>query len=147
LSTILVVEDDPGFRRVLLCTLQHAGHDVHAVDNGRDALRAVTECEPDLVVTDIVMPDSDGLEVIRVLKSDHPKVRIIAISGGGMICRTTYLELAHLLGAHITLQKPILPSDLTAAAAELLAPQDVEGRVDVAELQGTAGTLQAGEAR
>jgi CheY-like chemotaxis protein len=119
-STILVIEDDPGVRRVLQHTLEYAGHTVKAVDNGRDALRAVNEKEPDLVVTDIVMPDSDGLEVIRILTSDHPAVRIIAISGGGMIHRTTYLELAHLLGAHLTLQKPVLPSDLIFAVTELL---------------------------
>jgi CheY-like chemotaxis protein len=119
-STILVIEDDPGVRRVLQHTLEYAGHTVNAVDNGRDALRAVNESEPDLVVTDIVMPDSDGLEVIRILTSDHPAVRIIAISGGGMIHRTTYLELAHLLGAHLTLQKPVLPSDLVFAVSELL---------------------------
>ncbi|MFI5231189.1 MAG: response regulator [Gemmatimonadales bacterium] len=121
MSTILVIEDDPGVRRVLLHTLEYAGHQVRAVDNGRDALRALQDLEPDLVVTDIVMPDSDGLEIIRVLRSDHPGVRIIAISGGGMICRTTYLELAHLLGADVTLQKPILPSDLIFAVSELLA--------------------------
>jgi CheY-like chemotaxis protein len=119
-STILVIEDDPGVRRVLQHTLEYAGHTVKAVDNGRDALRAVNEKEPDLVVTDIVMPDSDGLEVIRLLTSDHPAVRIIAISGGGMIHRTTYLELAHLLGADLTLQKPVLPSDLIFAVTELL---------------------------
>ena len=120
MSTILVIEDDPGVRRVLLHTLEYAGHTVHAVDNGRDALRMVYASEPDLVVTDIVMPDSDGLEVIRILKSDHPRVRIIAISGGGMIHRTTYLELAHLLGADLTLHKPVLPSDLIFAVSELL---------------------------
>jgi CheY-like chemotaxis protein len=120
-STILIVEDDPGVRRVLLHTLEYAGHTVRAVISGRDALRAVKDAEPDLVVTDIVMPDSDGLEIIRVLKSDHPGVRIIAISGGGMIHRTTYLELAHLLGADLTLHKPVLPSDLIFAVSELLA--------------------------
>jgi CheY-like chemotaxis protein len=125
-STILVIEDDPGVRRVLQHTLEYAGHTVKAVDNGRDALRAVNENEPDLVVTDIVMPDSDGLEVIRILTSDHPGVRIIAISGGGMIHRTTYLELAHLLGAHLTLQKPVLPSDLIFAVSELLDDPQTE---------------------
>jgi DNA-binding NtrC family response regulator len=120
-APILIIEDDPGVRRVLIHTLQLAGHAVHAVDNGREGLRAVVERAPAVVVTDIVMPDSDGLEVIRILKSDHPGVRIIAISGGGMICRTTYLELAHLLGAHVTLQKPVLPSDLVFAVNELLS--------------------------
>jgi CheY-like chemotaxis protein len=135
-STILVIEDDPGVRRVLQHTLEYAGHTVKAVDNGRDALRAVNESEPDLVVTDIVMPDSDGLEVIRILTSDHPAVRIIAISGGGMIHRTTYLELAHLLGAHLTLQKPVLPSDLIFAVTELL--DDPQAELD-------ASAIPAGE--
>jgi DNA-binding NtrC family response regulator len=121
-AKILIIEDDPGVRRVLIHTLQLAGHDVNAVDNGRDGLRAVAERAPAVVVTDIVMPDSDGLEVIRTLRNDHPDVAIIAISGGGMICRTTYLELAHLLGAHVTLQKPVLPSDLVFAVHELLEP-------------------------
>lgn len=120
---------------MLLSTLQYAGHSVHAADNGRDGLRAVTELSPQVVVTDIVMPDSDGLEVIRILKSDHPRVRIIAISGGGMICRTTYLEMAHLLGAHLTLQKPVLPSDLVQAVAELIAGPGAPG---------AAGTFESG---
>ena len=120
MATILIIEDDPGVRRVLIHTLERAGRDVRAVDNGRDGLRAVVEHAPAIVVTDIVMPDSDGLEVIRILRTDHPGVGIIAISGGGMICRTTYLELAHLLGAHVTLQKPVLPSDLVFAVSELL---------------------------
>ena len=137
-STILVIEDDPGVRRVLLHTLEYAGHQVRAVDNGREALRAVHDQEPDLVVTDIVMPDSDGLEIIRILRSDHPGVRIIAISGGGMICRTTYLELAHLLGADVTLQKPVLPSDLIFAVAELVG--------DGVSARGT-GALPAGESQ
>jgi CheY-like chemotaxis protein len=130
-STVLIVEDDPGVRRVLQHTLEYGGHSVHAVDNGRDALRAVRDREPDLVVTDIVMPDSDGLEVIRILTSDHPRIRIIAISGGGMIHRTTYLELAHLLGAHLTLHKPVLPSDLIFAVSELLDDPRPERGADV----------------
>jgi CheY-like chemotaxis protein len=123
-SKILVVEDDPGLRRVLLSALQHAGYDVRAVDNGRDAFRAIRESAPAVVVTDIVMPDSDGLEVIRLLRTDHPKIRIIAMSGGGIICGTTYLEIARLLGAHAVLRKPILPSDLVHAVGELLEPRD-----------------------
>jgi CheY-like chemotaxis protein len=137
-SIILVIEDDPGVRRVLLHTLEYAGHLVRAVDNGRDALRSMDDQEPDLVVTDIVMPDSDGLEIIRLLKSDYPDVRIIAISGGGMICGSTYLELAHLLGADVTLQKPILPSDLIFAVTELLG--------DHASASGP-GALPAGESQ
>ena len=124
MSKILVVEDDPGLQRVLLSALKNADHDVRAVNNGRDALRAVREDAPALVVTDIVMPDSDGLEVIRLLRADHPRIRIIAMSGGGIICGTTYLEIARLLGAHAILRKPILPSDLVHAVGELLEPRD-----------------------
>ncbi len=124
MSKILVVEDDPGLRRVLLSALQNAGYDVHAVENGRDALRAVRERAPAVVITDIVMPDSDGLEVIRLLRTNHPRIRIIAMSGGGIICGTTYLEIARLLGAHAILRKPILPSDLVHTVGELLEPLD-----------------------
>jgi CheY-like chemotaxis protein len=135
MANILVIEDDPGVRRVLLSTLQYAGHVVHAVDNGRDGLRAVCERAPDLVVTDIVMPEPDGLQIIEALKRDHPHVRIIAISGGGMICRTAYLELAHLLGAHKTLQKPVLPSDLLYAVSELLEGPQAESGTDTAQAE------------
>ena len=132
MAKILVIEDDPGVRRVLLCTLEMEGHTVRAVNNGRDGLRAVSEFAPDVVVTDIVMPDSDGLEVIRTLRKEHPRVSIIAISGGGMICRTTYLEIARLLGANITLQKPVLPSDLVFAVASLVDGPQAEAGCDVA---------------
>lgn len=117
---ILVIEDDKSFRNVLVTMLQRAGYEVLEAENGNDALRHCQSCNPDLVLTDIIMPDKEGLETIQDLQNICPDIKIIAMSGGGRFGPNSYLPLAEKLGARKTLQKPFMRDELLAAIIEVL---------------------------
>lgn len=122
MARILLVDDNLALRAVLQRTLGAAGHDVMTAGNGAEAMR-VLEAEPmDLVVTDLVMPDAEGLQLLRDLRSIPSPPPAIAMSGGGRGTADDYLALARRFGARETLQKPFLPSDLLAAVGRVLGP-------------------------
>jgi DNA-binding NtrC family response regulator len=106
MAAILVVDDTPAVRGLVARLLSNAGHAVTQAANGKEALRAVNFSEFDLVVTDIVMPEMEGLELIRSLHDIDPKLKIIGMSGGGRGTAEDYLTLAKTFGAKATLQKP-----------------------------------------
>ncbi len=122
MSRILIVDDDPHVRQMLERVLRKAGHDVETAENGQEALQVHRERPADMIVTDIIMPEKEGLETITELRKSFPAVRIIAISGGGRIGPAQYLKMAEILGADRTFSKPFNPSELIAAVEELLAP-------------------------
>ena len=106
---ILFVDDEPnllhGLQRMLRPMRQE--WDMEFATNGREALEMVNQEHCDVVVTDIFMPEKEGLETIMELRRDHPTTKIIAISGGGQKGRLLRaLDIAAKLGAHCTLQKP-----------------------------------------
>ena len=74
--------------------------------DGRKGIAQLAEFDADIVITDIVMPDMDGMEVIRDIHAGYPEVKIIAISGGGRLQPESYLDVAQVLGVHATLKKP-----------------------------------------
>jgi len=120
---ILVIEDDPLTREWLESLLTRNGYEVQTAANGREGIDQFRKEQSDLVITDIVMPEKDGIETITDLKRHHPGVKIIAISGGerrpeGM--SKNYLHSAKLLGANRAMQKPIVNQDLLEAVRELL---------------------------
>src|SRR5687767_14027836 len=100
MASILLVEDDEQLRPMLKLVLERGGHQVQEAGNGKEALKIYLRHPTDLVVTDLVMPDKEGLETILELRRIYPDVKIIAMSGGG---RTGggqgYLELARKFGA------------------------------------------------
>ena len=118
---ILVVDDDAGVRQVLRSMLVPAGYGVELAGNGREAIEKlkVTPCA--LVITDLVMPEQEGIETIKVLRRDFPDVKIIAISGafGG-----DYLRIAGFLGAHQTMAKPVRMETVLRVVAETLGSTD-----------------------
>ncbi|MBU8870187.1 MAG: response regulator [Gemmatimonadales bacterium] len=119
-ARILLIEDDKVTRDVLKIILENAGHKVTEAANGVEGCHYYRQEATDIVITDIVMPEKEGLETIRELRRDFPHVKIIAISGG---CRGTaekYLHLAESLGADIKLKKPILSAELLDATSRLL---------------------------
>lgn len=118
MAYILVIDDDPQIRLLLREALQAAGHVVRYASTGREGLRIAHLTAPDLVITDVLMPDTDGLEVTMALQRDRPATRIIALSGG--VGDRDYLDVAKDLGAHRTLSKPLTMADLLTAVGEEL---------------------------
>src|SRR4051812_37978620 len=107
MSRILLVDDDDQLRQFLQFTLTGMGHQVIEASNGEEALREFELHPFDIVVTDIVMPDKEGLETIAELKRKHPGVPIVAMSGGGENAQPMdYLRMAKMLGATRLLAKP-----------------------------------------
>jgi len=120
MATILVVDDDDGFRSMLRRTLQRAGHTVLEAADGSAALRALRDVTPELVITDIIMPGMEGIETIRAMRRSHPRLAIIAMSGGGRMKPNGYLEMAQAFGASRILSKPFDNDQLFAAVTEAL---------------------------
>ena len=118
---ILLVDDDEPFRAMLHKTLERAGYEVEDAANGNAALAAYQHHSSDLVITDLVMPDKEGLETILELRRLDAAVKIIAISGGGRMNPKVNLLMAQKLGAHMTLAKPFCQKDLLEGIAAVLA--------------------------
>ena len=119
---ILLVDDDDLFRTMLRRKLVNLGHEVREARNGKEAEKSFEQETPDLVITDLVMPEKEGLETIRDLRRRHPGVRIIAMSGGGRIDPLDYLQIAKAMGAARVLPKPFADEDLVEAIEEVLTP-------------------------
>lgn len=124
MATILLIDDDPQVRRTLARMLSRSHLLIEAAD-GFEGVRLFTQHRPDLVITDILMPNKEGIETIMELRRLSPGVKILAISGGGYRVKTDFLSMAEELGADATLQKPIELADLLAAVDRLLAPDKV----------------------
>lgn len=121
MSRILIVEDDPQFRLMLEQMLIQDRHQVNTAVNGDDGLKNYQKNPPDLVITDILMPDKDGIEMIIELHKINPQARIIAISGGRRSVSTEFnLSSAELLGVRAALPKPFSRADLRAAIQKAL---------------------------
>lgn len=123
LGSILLVEDDDLLREVLTDALADAGWDVIPAADGEQALRALESRQVDVVVTDIVMPVMDGLELIMALRSRGVAKPILAMSGGSA-SPGDVLRVARAFGAAATLGKPFLPAQLVAAVAALLVADE-----------------------
>jgi two-component system chemotaxis response regulator CheY len=106
MARILVIDDEEPIRRLLTRALALEGHEVLEASDGREALRLHRAGPADLVITDILMPEQDGLEVIMTLRREAPGIKIIAMSGGGRFKQTEALHMAEPLGAFATLRKP-----------------------------------------
>ncbi len=119
MSRILLVDDDDPLRSILRVTLAKMGHDVVEARNGKEALRLCHEERPDIVLTDLVMPEKEGIEMIGALRRFHPDVKIIAMSGGGRGSAWDYLKIAKHMGATITLAKPFSNEAIARAIAQV----------------------------
>lgn len=120
MADILLIDDEALVRRFFRQVLEGAGFGVGEASTAKDGFRLLRERLIDLVITDILMPDMDGLEVTRVLHRDFPKVKIIAMSGGQQ--DVDYCNVARYLGAHETLMKPVAVQRLLDTVARLLGP-------------------------
>ncbi len=121
MPSILIVDDEEQIRQLIRTTFEEAGYRVAEASNGKEALAQYRIAPTDLVVTDILMPDQDGLECISTLRRESPNVKIIAITGGSDIIGVLgFLDVAKMLGAHRTLQKPFEMKALLDAADSAL---------------------------
>ncbi len=114
MARILLVEDEDLLRESLVLALRGAGHSVTDVADGQRALTEFEKAPFDIVVTDILMPVTDGLELTRLLRKARQDLYIIAISGGGRTRNMDMLGYAKSFGADTVLAKPFLPKDLIA---------------------------------
>jgi len=121
MARILVIDDEALLRRTLRTMLERAGHSVAEAEDGREGLKLFLAEPFDLVLTDIVMPNSEGVETIGDMRRRDASVPIIAISGGGSAGGELFLRLATQLGATRTLAKPIRQADLIKAVNDCLA--------------------------
>ncbi len=120
MARILLVEDDRQVRMMLRITLEQMGHEVDEAPDGVVACDMYRERVPDLVITDIVMPEKEGIGTIMDLKSEFPEAKIIAISGGARGGPDVYLETARKFGALRAFTKPVDPGELEEAIREIL---------------------------
>jgi len=114
------MEDDEVFRSALRVILEEAGYEVTDAADGAAGLRRYRETGADLVLVDIFMPEADGLEVIRALRSEVPRPKLVAMSGGAQAGQDDILKIAAALGAARTLRKPFTARDLLSAIRDLL---------------------------
>jgi CheY-like chemotaxis protein len=123
---ILVIDDDPKIRRVIDLRLTNAGYQVMVAANGQAGLSLFKAQQPNIVITDILMPGKEGLETIMELRRDSPDIKIIAMSGGGRIGADDYLDLAKKFGAQYVFSKPFTGKELLQAVGELLGSRPGE---------------------
>jgi CheY-like chemotaxis protein len=119
MARVLVVDDETQMRDVLCQALERHGHTVDQAADGRQALQRLGEHQPDLVITDLVMPEMEGIETIQALRRKCPTIPIIAISGGGRVGPENYLSMAGQIGANRTFAKPFRLEEILIAVREL----------------------------
>lgn len=120
MANILVIDDDRQVRNLLVIALNNAGHQTVSAENGAEGVRVYRAKPTDLVITDLIMPEKEGIETILELRREFPGVRIIAISGGGRQSGTDFLPMAGKLGARLTLAKPFTIQELYQAVNTVL---------------------------
>jgi DNA-binding response OmpR family regulator len=124
MKRILVIDDDDTLRAMLRRLFSTAGYEVAVAGDGVEGVR-IQQAQPfDLIMTDLVMPEKEGLEVIMEIRKNYPATKIIAMSGGGRIHPDQYLELARSLGAKRVFSKPFKAGEVLAAVRELLTEED-----------------------
>jgi CheY-like chemotaxis protein len=117
---ILVVDDNDDLRATIQALLQADGFDVAQAADGRAALAELRSRPADVVLTDLVMPDQDGIETIVELKKLYPHLKIVAMSGWTSAQGSDYLQVAREIGAAHTLQKPFDPAELSRVLRQLV---------------------------
>ena len=123
---MLLVDDDPALLSVLARAFDRAGYVTQTAENGRKALELLKTFRPELVITDIVMPEMEGIGAIMAIKQMADPPKIIAMSGTGAMGRRNYLNWAKHLGADEVLPKPFRLDEMLGIAARLVAGAAVQ---------------------
>lgn len=128
MARILVIDDEEIIHMALVQFLETDGHTVISAMDGHEGVSAFQSASVDIVITDILMPDKEGLETIMDLRRLNPNVRIIAMSGGGRRRSADFLQMATHLGASAVLKKPFRMQELRDALDACLVEPDGYGR-------------------
>lgn len=120
MKKILIIDDEPNILLMMKKMLERAGYEVDLASNGKQGLDIFKRDSADLVITDIIMPEKEGLEIILEMKKINPELKIIAISGGGRLSSEGYLDVALYFGASKVFQKPFMQNELIEAVNELI---------------------------
>lgn len=123
MARILIIDDDPYIRNVFKRFLEGYGYEVDVAQDGNEGVAAVKKGAPDLVITDVMMPEKDGLEVVLELRRILPDMPVIAISGGMRIAPMDFLPMVKKFGAKRVLYKPVDLEELCEAIKEVLGEE------------------------
>jgi DNA-binding NtrC family response regulator len=111
MTKILVIDDDVIVRETIIQILEDRGYEVISAEDGKRGVASFISEKPDLVITDIIMPEKEGIQTITEIRRERPDAKVIAISGGGRIGNTDFLKIAQKLGASDVIAKPFDPDD------------------------------------
>ena len=117
---IVVIDDDAMVRTAVTRILESEGFQVALAGDGREGLRLMRSLQPRLVITDIIMPEMEGIETIREMRRERHDLKIMAISGGARMGNANFLDMARTMGADAIMEKPFEPEDLVAKVRQLL---------------------------
>ena len=120
MQRILIIDDETNILLMLKKMLERAGYEIDLASNGEEGLRLFRSAPSDLVITDIIMREKEGLETIREMRKMQPNMKIIAMSGGGKISADNYLETAKIFGASRIIEKPFTQQAMVSIVKELL---------------------------
>ena len=120
MPNILLIDDDPIIQKAFSRYLISFGYEVHLADNGKKGLKIIEATPPDLIITDILMPEMDGLEVLMAVRKLEFSIPVIAISGGMRALPINFLRDAKDLGARYVFEKPVPLQNLLEAVKELI---------------------------
>jgi CheY-like chemotaxis protein len=121
MPSVLVIEDNADIRRLMREMLTPFGYEVHEAENGVRGVEKYAQSPAQIVLLDMFMPEKDGLETLRDLRRIDPRVRVVAMSGGGLRDNVQILQPALMMGAARALLKPFTCDELRTILAELLA--------------------------
>jgi len=121
MAKILVIDDDTIVRMTIVQLLKEAGYKVLSAEDGVRGMAMFRSARPDFVITDIIMPEQEGIQTITEIRGVKPDAKIIAISGGGRIGNTDFLKIAKVLGAMAVIPKPFDPDELLTIVRDCLA--------------------------
>ena len=120
MTKILVIDDDVIVRETIIQILEDRGYLVVSAADGQRGVTSFRSEKPDLVITDIIMPEKEGIQTITEIRRERPDAKVIAISGGGRIGNTDFLKIARHLGAFDAIAKPFDPDDLLTRVGRCL---------------------------
>ncbi len=120
MKRVLIIDDEPLARYTMKAILEEEGFEIMEASNGQEGIDADKAMPADLIITDIIMPDKEGIETIVEFQRERPEVKIIAISGGGRLKSNVPLKLAQKVGATRVLSKPFGVVELIRTVRECL---------------------------